>query len=161
MYLILCCSYLNHSLRFVGGKKRKKKSHIKSQSQYFGKKSQLDYFPKSFSPTVWVCLSVHGYLSVLVSVCGLVYMCVCVCECVCVCLYICVCVCVCVCERAAGPEREIWALRDRRGDWRELCLEPSRQGLRAARHSSSLLSLPGDDVTIQAFSVSQRFIYMI
>src|SRR4029434_3089943 len=35
------------------GKKRgyKKKSHIKSQSQYFGKKSQLDYFPKSFSPT--------------------------------------------------------------------------------------------------------------
>src|SRR4029434_8782065 len=52
MYLILCCSYLNHSLRFVGGKKRiKKKSHIESQSQYFGKKSQLDYFPKSFSPT--------------------------------------------------------------------------------------------------------------
>src|SRR4029434_156853 len=52
MYLILCWSYLNHSLRFVGGKKRiqKKKSHIKSQSQYFGKKSQLDYFPKSFSP---------------------------------------------------------------------------------------------------------------
>src|SRR4029434_6903617 len=34
------------------GKKRgyKKKTHIKSQSQYFGKKSQLDYFPKSFSP---------------------------------------------------------------------------------------------------------------
>src|SRR4029434_6156133 len=53
MYLILCWSYLNHSLRFVGGKKRiKKKSHIKSQSQYFGKKSQLDYFPKSFSPSV-------------------------------------------------------------------------------------------------------------
>src|SRR4029434_1100751 len=52
MYLILCQSYLNHSLRFVGEKKRlKKKSHIKSQSQYFGKKSQLDYFPKSFSPT--------------------------------------------------------------------------------------------------------------
>src|SRR4029434_3202343 len=52
MYLILCWSYLNHSLRFVGEKKRiqKKKSHIKSQSQYFGKKSQLDYFPKSFSP---------------------------------------------------------------------------------------------------------------
>src|SRR4029434_5629713 len=52
MYLILSWSYLNHSLRFVGVKKRiKKKSHIKSQSQYFGKKSQLDYFPKSFSPT--------------------------------------------------------------------------------------------------------------
>src|SRR4029434_10384884 len=52
MYLILCCSYLNHSLRFCWGKKEeKKKSHIKSQSQYFGKKSQLDYFPKSFSPT--------------------------------------------------------------------------------------------------------------
>src|SRR4029434_9579735 len=52
MCLILCWSYLNHSLRFVGVKKRgKKKSHIKSQSQYFGKKSQLDYFPKSFSPT--------------------------------------------------------------------------------------------------------------
>src|SRR4029434_9187999 len=27
------------------------KSHIKSQSQYLEKKSQLDYFPKSFSPT--------------------------------------------------------------------------------------------------------------
>src|SRR4029434_5622496 len=53
MYLILCCSYLNHSLRFVGEKKEeKKKSHIKSQSQYFGKKSQLDYFPKSFSPNL-------------------------------------------------------------------------------------------------------------
>src|SRR4029434_2246225 len=53
MYLILCWSYLNHSLRFVRKKKRiKKKSHIKSQSQYFGKKSQLDYFHKSFSPTL-------------------------------------------------------------------------------------------------------------
>src|SRR4029434_8666531 len=53
MYLILCWSYLNHSLRFVGKKKRiKKKSHIESQSQYFGKKSQLDYFPKSFSPSL-------------------------------------------------------------------------------------------------------------
>ena len=32
---------------------KKKKSHIKSQSQYLGKKkSQLHYFPKSFSPTV-------------------------------------------------------------------------------------------------------------
>src|SRR4029434_9243520 len=30
-----------------------KKSHIKSQSQYLGKKSQLDYFPKSFSPTYY------------------------------------------------------------------------------------------------------------
>src|SRR4029434_5616289 len=50
MYLILCWSYLNHSLRFVGKKRGyKKKSHIKSQSQYLGKKSQLDYFPKSFS----------------------------------------------------------------------------------------------------------------
>ena len=28
-----------------------KKSHIKSQSQYWSKQSQLDYFPKSFSPT--------------------------------------------------------------------------------------------------------------
>src|SRR4029434_4494311 len=54
MYLILCWSYLNHSLRFVGEKKEdKKKSHIKSQSQYFGKKSQLDYFPKSFSPSTY------------------------------------------------------------------------------------------------------------
>src|SRR4029434_299038 len=36
---------------FCWGKKEdKKKLHIKSQSQYFGKKSQLDYFPKSFSP---------------------------------------------------------------------------------------------------------------
>src|SRR4029434_3306388 len=33
MYLLLCWSYLNHSLRF-------------------GKKSQLDYFPKSFSPSL-------------------------------------------------------------------------------------------------------------
>src|SRR4029434_7250235 len=53
MYLILCWSYLNHSLRFVGEKRGyKKKSHNKSQSQYFGKKSQLDYFPKSFSPSL-------------------------------------------------------------------------------------------------------------
>src|SRR4029434_2231577 len=39
-------------ITFCWGKKedKKKKSHIKSQSQYFGKKSQLDYFPKSFSP---------------------------------------------------------------------------------------------------------------
>src|SRR4029434_3138545 len=52
MYLIVCWSYLNHSLRFVGKKIRIKfkKSHIKSQSQYWGGKSQLDYFPKSFSP---------------------------------------------------------------------------------------------------------------
>ena len=34
----------------LGKKEDKKKSHIESQSQYFGKKSQLDYFPKSFSP---------------------------------------------------------------------------------------------------------------
>src|SRR4029434_8238841 len=61
MYLILCQSYLNHSLRFVGEKKRiKKKSHIKSQSQYFGKKSQLDYFPKSFSPSAQYCISVSA-----------------------------------------------------------------------------------------------------
>ena len=37
MYLIYCWSYLIHSLHFVGGKK---------------KKSQFDYFPKSFSPSV-------------------------------------------------------------------------------------------------------------
>ena len=37
-------------ITFCWEKKRIKKSHIKSQSQYFGKKSQLDYFPKSFSP---------------------------------------------------------------------------------------------------------------
>ena len=36
----------------LGKKEDKKKSHIKSQSQYFGKKSQLDYFPKSFSPNL-------------------------------------------------------------------------------------------------------------
>src|SRR4029434_5869405 len=30
---------------------KKKKSHVKSQSQYLEKKSQLDYFPKSFSPS--------------------------------------------------------------------------------------------------------------
>src|SRR4029434_8793874 len=61
MYLILCWSYLNHSLRFVGEKKRmKKKSHIESQSQYFGKKSQLDYFPKSFSPTACLHASCSG-----------------------------------------------------------------------------------------------------
>src|SRR4029434_8127487 len=54
MYLILCWSYLNHSLCFVGKKRgQKKKSHIESQSQYFGKKSQLDYFPKSFSPNLF------------------------------------------------------------------------------------------------------------
>src|SRR4029434_2259911 len=36
-------------ITFCWGKKEdKKKSHIKSQ--YFGKKSQFDYFPKSFSP---------------------------------------------------------------------------------------------------------------
>src|SRR4029434_7045809 len=38
-------------ITFCWEKKRiQKKSHIESQSQYFGKKSQLDYFPKSFSP---------------------------------------------------------------------------------------------------------------
>src|SRR4029434_10349291 len=37
-------------------KEDKKKSHIKSQSQYFGKKSQLDYFPKSFSPSAFPLL---------------------------------------------------------------------------------------------------------
>src|SRR4029434_9104287 len=39
-------------ITFCWEKKRiKKKSHIESQSQYLGKKSQLHYFPKSFSPT--------------------------------------------------------------------------------------------------------------
>src|SRR4029434_7146882 len=40
-------------ITFCWGKKedKKNKSHIKSQSQYFGKKLQLDYFPKSFSPS--------------------------------------------------------------------------------------------------------------
>src|SRR4029434_780041 len=43
---------LKSFITFCWGKKRiKKKLHIKSQSQYFGKKSQLDYFPKSFSPS--------------------------------------------------------------------------------------------------------------
>src|SRR4029434_3572006 len=60
MYLILCWSYLNHSLRFVGKKRGyKKKSHIKSQSQYFGKKSQLYYFPKSFSPNTHTHIQKH------------------------------------------------------------------------------------------------------
>ena len=68
MYLILCWSYLNHSLRFVGKKRGyKKKSHIKSQSQYFGKKSQLDYFPKSFSPSVHACVSLCVCVCVLLS----------------------------------------------------------------------------------------------
>src|SRR4029434_2088914 len=46
---VICKSFIT----FCWGKKeaKKKKSHIKSQSQYFGKKSQLDYFPKSFSPS--------------------------------------------------------------------------------------------------------------
>src|SRR4029434_4482856 len=39
-------------ITFCWGKKEaKKKSHIKSQSQYFGKKSQLDYFTKSVTAT--------------------------------------------------------------------------------------------------------------
>src|SRR4029434_3355826 len=51
MYLILCWSYLNHSLRFVGGKKRiKKKLHIKSQSQYFGKKIAIRLFSQIVQP---------------------------------------------------------------------------------------------------------------
>src|SRR4029434_9045109 len=94
MYLILCWSYLNHSLRFVGGKKEdKKKSHIESQSQYFGKKkSQLDYFPKSFSPRMNMSqLAKHNKLDSSLEDC------VCVCVCVCVCLCVCVCMCVCVC----------------------------------------------------------------
>ena len=45
MYLILCWS----SFITICWEK---KSHIKSQSQYFGEKSQLDYFPKSFSPNL-------------------------------------------------------------------------------------------------------------
>ena len=32
-------------------KKKEKKSHTKSESQYWLKLSQLDYFPKSFSPS--------------------------------------------------------------------------------------------------------------
>src|SRR4029434_4496920 len=43
-------------ITFCLGKKRIKiKSHIESQSQYFGKKSQLDYFPQSFSPSGQEC----------------------------------------------------------------------------------------------------------
>src|SRR4029434_9208312 len=62
MYLILCWSYLNHSLHFVGEKKRiKKNSHIESQSQYFSKKSQLDYFPKSFSPIFNIVSPDHAW----------------------------------------------------------------------------------------------------
>src|SRR4029434_6604579 len=55
-------------ITFCWGKKEdtKKKSHIKSQSQYFGKKSQLDYFPKSFSPTYYVKLT----CSFSVKLCG-------------------------------------------------------------------------------------------
>src|SRR4029434_11306890 len=52
MYLILCWSYLNHSLRFVGiffGIKQKNRI-LNRNRNYWGKKSQLDYFPKSFSP---------------------------------------------------------------------------------------------------------------
>src|SRR4029434_9581267 len=69
-----------------GKKEEKKKSHIKSQSQYFGKKSQLDYFPKSFSPSVYVRVQ----------------------ECVCVCKRVCVCVCACVCVRARVKECVGW-----------------------------------------------------
>src|SRR4029434_8256924 len=47
-------------ITFCWEKKRiKKKSHIKSKSQYCGKKSQLDYLPKSFSPS----LQVRGFYS--------------------------------------------------------------------------------------------------
>src|SRR4029434_10490407 len=54
MYLILCWSYLNHSLGFVGGKKRIKKINriLNRNRNILVKKSQLDYFPKSFSPTL-------------------------------------------------------------------------------------------------------------
>ena len=52
MYLILCWSYLNHSLRFVGKKFGIKKEKSLIKSQYLGKKSQLDYFPKSLSPNL-------------------------------------------------------------------------------------------------------------
>src|SRR4029434_9337760 len=38
----------------------KKKSHFESQSQYFGKKSQFDYFPKSFSPRWHVPFSISA-----------------------------------------------------------------------------------------------------
>src|SRR4029434_6798565 len=50
--IVLLCIFKSF-ITFCWGKKEdtKKKSHIKSQSQYFGKKSELDYFPKSFSPT--------------------------------------------------------------------------------------------------------------
>src|SRR4029434_8624675 len=53
-------------IRFCWEKKRiKKKSHIKSQSQYFGKKSQLDYFPKSFSPTLEPSICLVSYCLLL------------------------------------------------------------------------------------------------
>ena len=53
MYLILCCSYLNHSLRFVGEKKRKKN---KSHSQYFGKKIAITLFSQIVQPYLEVLL---------------------------------------------------------------------------------------------------------
>ena len=54
MYLILCWSYLNNSLCFVGEKKRiQKKNRILNRNRnILVKKSQLDYFPKSFSPNM-------------------------------------------------------------------------------------------------------------
>src|SRR4029434_6112383 len=61
MYLILCWSYLNHSLRFVGEKKRiqKKNRILNRNSHYLCKKSQLDYFPKSFSPSIVLFAHLH------------------------------------------------------------------------------------------------------
>src|SRR4029434_2440208 len=61
MYLILCWSYLNHSLRFVGEKKRIKKNRILNRNRnILVKKSQLDYFPKSFSPSLNLICRMQG-----------------------------------------------------------------------------------------------------
>src|SRR4029434_7563220 len=63
------------------------KSHIKSQSQYWGGKSQLDYFPKSFSPRPrCVCGSCVAQLRpwCVWFLCSSAKTPVCVCLCVCV-----------------------------------------------------------------------------
>src|SRR4029434_8209322 len=72
MYLILCWSYLNHSLRFVGKKIRiKQKNRILNRNRnIWGKKLQLDYFPKSFSPSVCVCSGWLGVCVLWVCVCS-------------------------------------------------------------------------------------------
>src|SRR4029434_5397593 len=54
MYLILCWSYLNHFFTFCWEKKRIKKNRISNRNRnILVKKSQLDYFPKSFSPIAY------------------------------------------------------------------------------------------------------------